>query len=132
MQYYATQILLHRPFLHDNLPSAGHSDVSFETCVFSAGQTTQLLELYRKLYSFRRVSVVATHIIFTAATQHVYTIFLTAGIVGRLTESQATMRAGARKGLLICLAALSAFARSEIHARRSCECLSRKVTTQVH
>lgn len=61
--------------------------------------------------------MVATHQIFTSATVNVFIIYLSATTVGT-TQEEPTLRRSARKGLLVCIAALASIATNQVHARR--------------
>lgn len=114
MQYYATMLLLHRPFLADSASNA------FDVCCSASFSMAHLLKLYKRLYSFRRMSSVGVHQIFTAAATLVYIFHRSeeqknAGIP--LSDPQ--LLETTRSSLLTCLAALSALATRQVHARRS-------------
>lgn len=114
VQYYATMLLLHRPFLADSASNA------FDVCCSASSSMAHLLKLYKRLYSFRRMSSVGVHQIFTCATTLVFIFHRgeeqkNAGIPlndPKLLETT-------RSSLLTCLAALSALATRQVHARRS-------------
>lgn len=107
-------LLLHRPFLADSASNA------FAVCCSASSSMANLLKLYKRLYSFRRMSSVGVHQIFTAATTLVY-------IFHKSEEQQAAgiplsdpnLLETTRSSLLTCLAALSALATRQVHARRS-------------
>lgn len=107
-------LLLHRPFLAD---ASGNA---FTVCCSATSSMAHLLKLYKRLYSFRRMSSVSCHQIFTAATTLVYIFHK-----GEELKSSGLALAGpnvqetARSSLLTCLAALSALATRQVHARRS-------------
>lgn len=113
LQSYVVVLLVHRPFLAHGILSRG-----FELCCAATSSMAYLLDVYRRLFGFRRISVVAVHQIFTAATTLVYIIYATdeAREKGRAVPAAAN---NARGNLVICLAALSAFASKQMHARRS-------------
>ncbi|KAK4048333.1 hypothetical protein OIV83_004855 [Microbotryomycetes sp. JL201] len=114
LQYYALMILLHRPFVS----MSPVISPSFEICCNAAASTAYLLELYRRLYTFSKIAVVAVHQVFTAATTLVYIVYACeeAKKAGRPVPDVAT---SARSHLLVCLAALSAMATRQAHAQRS-------------
>lgn len=112
-QYYATHLLLHRPFLNDSSSSA------LRICCAAAGSMSYLLRLYKRAYTFRRMSSVAVHQIFTAATTLVYILWRDNEQNGSNDISTAPNMNSHREDLLVCLAALSALAARMVHARRS-------------
>lgn len=75
-----------------------------------------LLKLYKRVYTFRRMSSVAPHQIFTAATTLVYMISQETTQPDQQTSANSKKN---REDLLLCLAALSALAARMVHARRS-------------
>ncbi|KAM0750751.1 hypothetical protein T439DRAFT_348051 [Meredithblackwellia eburnea MCA 4105] len=121
IQYFATLILLHRPLVCDASKTVLADTQSFKVCCSSAEQAANLLDLYRRLFTFRRISVVAPHQVFTAATFLVFVLHVEDSVVGAASTSQVrpNMPTGIRRSLLLCLGALSALAATQVHARRS-------------
>jgi hypothetical protein len=70
MQYYTIMIILSRPFfsLPHNIPSPGTASLTDmrRDCVQAAGSIAQLLRIYRRHYTLRRINVQALHLVFTA------------------------------------------------------------------
>ena len=67
--YYHTVVLhLFRPFLKLDLTSSSVSPR--EICTQSANQISALASTYRNIYSFRRVSILVTHILLSSSTIH--------------------------------------------------------------
>ena len=110
LQYYATHLLLHRPYLNDPASNA------FVICGSAVASMCNLLKLYKRVYTFRRMSSVAPHQVFTAATTLVYMISQEATQPDQQTSANSKKN---REDLLLCLAALSALAARMVHARRS-------------
>ncbi|CAN9205833.1 unnamed protein product [Alternaria alternata] len=76
MQYHTVMIIANRPFFTAttaNLPDVAFSDpmVGPPTCTDSARAIAKLLQIYRRLYSFRRINIQAVHLVFTASLIHV-------------------------------------------------------------
>lgn len=97
LQYHATLILLHRPFLKmvATDPSLNHVK---EICQVAATAISNLLEKYQKYwYSMRRINVIPVHIIFTAATVHLLNIWNETGL----------NKINASRGLKICFDSLT-------------------------
>lgn len=81
MQYHATLIILHRPFL-----KYANSDANVirarRICRTAAVDISNLVDKYQNSwYGMRRVNVIALHIIFTAATVHLLNIWNETGLI---------------------------------------------------
>ncbi|ORX97010.1 hypothetical protein BCR34DRAFT_619516 [Clohesyomyces aquaticus] len=77
MQYHCVMILVNRPFF--SASTATLRDVAFTdpmvgrpACTDSARVISKLLQIYRRLYRFRRINVQAEHLIFTVSLIHVF------------------------------------------------------------
>lgn len=109
MQYHASMILLHRPFLkiHGANISPNHAK---DVCRTAATNITNLLEKYRSSwYSMRRINTMSVHIIFTAATIHLLNAWCDIG----------TYKSNATQGLKTCCLALSELGQTYETAKRT-------------
>ncbi|KNG48363.1 hypothetical protein TW65_04885 [Stemphylium lycopersici] len=75
MQYHTLMILVNRPFFAENTPSIPNITLSDPrigrpTCTESARAISRLLQIYRRLFNFRRINIQAVHLIFTASLIH--------------------------------------------------------------
>ena len=114
MQYHATLIMLHRPFLKmvATDPSLKHVK---EICQVAATAISNLLEKYQKYwYSMRRINVIPVHIIFTAATVHLLNIWNETGL----------NKINASRGLKICFDSLSEMSLAYETAKRTLAALT--------
>lgn len=109
LQYHATLILLHRPFL--KMINAGANGARVKrTCREAAENISNLLEKYRvSWYGLRRMSVISLHITFTAATVH---------LLNAWNENDAN-KAAAVRGFKICCTALGELGVAYETARRT-------------
>ncbi|KAH7127308.1 fungal-specific transcription factor domain-containing protein [Dactylonectria macrodidyma] len=97
MQFYATIILLHRPYLSNQLKQRADMLGSLADrealrnvavdCVSAAHQISEILRCYQRQHSLRRTNIQIVHIILTAAL-----IFLHAICTREYTESRVSLR----------------------------------------
>jgi len=75
MQYHCIMILVHRPFFSVRTGLSGLSfaevTASRNACTEAAASIARLVQIYRRLYTLRRINVQTVHLIFTATLIHV-------------------------------------------------------------
>lgn len=119
MQYYCVVILVNRPFFAQSTndqssSSSGTPAIGRSSCTAASTSMTRLLQLYRRLYGFRRINIQAVHLIFTAALIHVCNACL---------DTAATSSA-AWKDLEVCTQALMEMGQGYKNAIRALEVIS--------
>jgi uncharacterized membrane protein len=120
MQYHTVMILANRPFFSANiatLPDVAFSDpmVGRPACTDSAKAISKLLQIYRRLYSFRRINIQAVHLIFTASLIHV---------LNACEATEPSLKNSAWKDLEVCSQALSEMGKGYKNASRALEVVS--------
>ncbi|KAJ7481823.1 fungal-specific transcription factor domain-containing protein [Mycena latifolia] len=83
MQYWCAVLLLHRPFIRQNLRSKhspapedgsdvrGSAEKSYELCAGAANHITTIATLYSEIYTLKHCAVFLCYYIFTASIMHV-------------------------------------------------------------
>lgn len=117
MQYHTLMILVNRPFFAattTTMPDVAFSDpkVGRPACTESARSISKLLQLYRRLYSLRRINIQAVHLIFTASLVHV---------LNACEAAEQSLRNSAWKDLEVCQQALSELGKGFQSASRALE-----------
>jgi hypothetical protein len=117
MQYHCVMILVNRPFFSTNiatLPNVALSDplVGRPACTESAKSIAKLLQIYRRLYSFRRINIQAVHLVFTASLIHV---------LNACEATEPSLKNSAWKDLEVCCQALMEMGKGYKNARRALE-----------
>jgi hypothetical protein len=117
MQYHCVMILVNRPFFSTNiatLPDVTFSDpmVGRPACTGSAKSIAKLLQIYRRLYSFRRINIQAVHLVFTASLIHV---------LNACEATEPSLKNSAWKDLEVCCQALLEMGKGYKNARRALE-----------
>ncbi|USP78019.1 putative nitrogen assimilation transcription factor nit-4 [Curvularia clavata] len=117
MQYHTVMIIANRPFFTAttaNLQDVALSDptVGSKTCTDSAKAITRLLQIYRRLYSFRRINIQAVHLVFTASLIHV---------LNACEAVEPSLRNSAWKDLEVCQQALCDLSKGYHSATRARE-----------
>ncbi|KAH7068282.1 fungal-specific transcription factor domain-containing protein [Paraphoma chrysanthemicola] len=117
MQYHTVMILANRPFFAATtatLPDVAFSDpmVGQPACTDSARAIAKLLQIYRRLYSFRRINIQAVHLVFTASLIHV---------LNACEAAEPSLRNSAWKDLEVCQQALSDLSKGYHSATRARE-----------
>ncbi|KAF2649614.1 hypothetical protein K491DRAFT_610426 [Lophiostoma macrostomum CBS 122681] len=120
MQYHTVMILANRPFFSadiSRLPDVAFSDpmVGRPACTESAKAISKLLQIYRRLYSFRRINIQAVHLIFTASLIHV---------LNACQAAEPSLKNSAWKDLEVCCQALSEMGKGYKNASRALEVVS--------
>ncbi|KAF2009748.1 hypothetical protein BU24DRAFT_312985, partial [Aaosphaeria arxii CBS 175.79] len=115
MQYHTCMILVNRPFFAASiatLPDVAFSDpmVGRPACTDSARAISRLLQIYRRLYSFRRINIQVVHLIFTASLVHV---------LNACEAVEPSLRNSAWKDLEVCQQALSELSKGYKSATRA-------------
>ena len=109
LQYHASLILLHRPFLKIQGANVTPNHAK-DVCRTAATNITNLVEKYRlSWYSMRRINTMSVHIIFTAATVHLLNAWCDIG----------TYKSNATQGLKTCCLALSELGQTYETAKRT-------------
>ncbi|KAF2799540.1 hypothetical protein K505DRAFT_196071, partial [Melanomma pulvis-pyrius CBS 109.77] len=117
MQYHCVMILVNRPFFPASiatLPDVAFSDpmVGRPACTGSAKSIAKLLQIYRRLYSFRRINIQAVHLVFTASLIHV---------LNACEATEPTLKNSAWKDLEVCCQALMEMGKGYKNASRALE-----------
>tara|TARA_R110002003_G_scaffold171_3_gene13890 strand:- start:53930 stop:55651 length:1722 start_codon:yes stop_codon:yes gene_type:complete len=115
MQYHTVMILANRPFFAATtatLPDVAFSDpmVGRPACTDSARAIAKLLQIYRRLYSFRRINIQAVHLVFTASLIHV---------LNACEAAEPSIRNSAWKDLEVCQQALGDLSKGYHSATRA-------------
>jgi hypothetical protein len=84
-------------------------------CTDSAKAISKLLQIYRRLYSFRRINIQAVHLIFTASLIHV---------LNACEATEPSLKNSAWKDLEVCSQALSEMGKGYKNASRALEVVS--------
>jgi hypothetical protein len=108
-------ILANRPFFAATtatLPDVAFSDpmVGRPACTDSARAIAKLLQIYRRLYSFRRINIQAVHLVFTASLIHV---------LNACEAAEPSIRNSAWKDLEVCQQALGDLSKGYHSATRA-------------
>lgn len=117
MQYHTVMILVNRPFFSAStatLPDVAFSDpmVGRPACTESARAVSKLLQIYRRLYSFRRINIQAVHLIFTTSLIHV---------LNACEAIEPSLKNSAWKDLEVCSQALTEMGKGYKNATRALE-----------
>jgi hypothetical protein len=120
MQYHTIMILVNRPFFSASATSIPHiafTDpmVGRPACTDSARSMSKLLQIYRRLYSFRRINIQAVHLIFTASLIHV---------LNACEATEPSLKNSAWKDLEVCCQALTEMGKGYKNATRALEVIS--------
>lgn len=119
MQFHAVMIIVDQPFafLPAGLNGLTAQDIrnSRESCHDAAWSITQLIQVFRRHFTLRRINVQAVHLVFTAMLVHVHNAFLSVDY---------RIRDTARRQLEICSQALGEIGQAYKNALRALEVIT--------
>lgn len=118
MQFHAIRIIVDRPFLSlASNTSLSEQKIlhSQKSCFDAASSIAQLIQQYRRRYTFRRANIHTVHLVFTAALIHVHHAYL---------STNSAIQSSATKYLDVCSQALSELGLAYKNARRALEVIT--------